>query len=199
MQDNVITHSRLTEVNNQLSGRSFTSASDNLELTNQFKEALYHPIQYKLTMSHKEEWWKNRFIVEQMVASIQSNSLYKLLKEKAIVQKNVEWLEDRYGLECGGRIDMRSGTTVSDIRITAAKDLHDFASRISAHDYDRKAAFFIDGLNAKRFVFFGVQKKSPFKTFTIAFNWDDPVIAAGREKYESLIDEYLTLRSEEKI
>ena len=49
----------------------------------------------------------------------------------------------------------------------------------------RQAAFYLDSINAKRFVFVGIAKKAPHGLFI--FEPDRDFIQAGRQKYRALL------------
>lgn len=194
----------LDKVSNSLLGAVYATihnlprmkaTEETLEQGRQLHEACLEPVRYQSNL-HKPEYQKNRHKIYNMAKSVRSNALFMLLCSKAGVrfEKVHEWKEDRYDLECKAKVDIEADETIGDIKGTAATSLAEFIALIIEYGYDRQAAFYLDGRNKRRFIFFGVSKKYPHPTFTVVYNWNDPVITAARAKYEFLIDEYLKLK-----
>jgi hypothetical protein len=191
-----ISNSLLGQVDSIINNRSLMKASEaTLEYGRQLHEACLEPLRYQSNL-HKPEYQKNKHTIYNMSKSLRSNALFILMCNKPGVrfEKVHEWNEDRYDLECKAKIDIEADETIGDVKSTSALTLAEFIALIIEYGYDRQAAFYLDGRNKKRFIFFGVSKKYPHPTFTVAYNWNDPIIIEARKKYEYLIDEYIKLK-----
>lgn len=95
------------------------------------------------------------------------------------------------GLLCKCQTDLvlRHGLIV-DIKTTRARTYRQFLDCCEQYQYDRQAAFYIDGLQARRFVLLGVQKTAPFQVFYFEPTADaigQSFIQQGRERYQRLL------------
>jgi hypothetical protein len=98
----------------------------------------------------------------------------------------------RTGLLCKCQTDitLRHGLIV-DVKTTRARTYRQFLECCEQYQYDRQAAFYLDGLNAKRFVLLGVQKTAPFQVFYFEPTADRvgrTFIEQGRERYQRLLE-----------
>ena len=75
--------------------------------------------------------------------------------------------------------------TIVDFKTTGARDYEHFRAQCTGFDYDRQAAFYLDALQADRFLLVGVQKFEPFGVFTVEVTPD--MLANGRRKYHYLL------------
>ncbi|MGF7218788.1 hypothetical protein GGR92_004967 [Spirosoma lacussanchae] len=95
------------------------------------------------------------------------------------------------GLLCKGQTDLRlRHGLIVDIKTTRARTYRQFIECCEQYQYDRQAAFYLDGLGAKRFVFLGVQKAEPFQVFYFEPTADaigQAFIQEGRERYCRLL------------
>jgi hypothetical protein len=91
--------------------------------------------------------------------------------------------------KCQTDITLRHGLIV-DVKTTRARTYRQFLECCGQYQYDRQAAFYLDGLNAKRFVLLGVQKTAPFQVFYFEPTADRvgrTFIEQGRERYKRLL------------
>jgi hypothetical protein len=98
--------------------------------------------------------------------------------------------------KCQTDIRLRHGLIV-DVKTTRARTYRQFIECCEQYQYDRQAAFYLDGLKARRFVFLGVQKAEPFQVFYFEPTADAigrAFIQEGRERYQRLLS--LLARSE---
>jgi hypothetical protein len=98
--------------------------------------------------------------------------------------------------KCQTDIRLRHGLIV-DIKTTRARTYRQFIECCEEYQYDRQAAFYLDGVQARRFVFLGVQKAEPFQVFYFEPTADaigQAFIQDGRVRYQRLLS--LLARSE---
>ncbi len=91
--------------------------------------------------------------------------------------------------KCQTDLTLRHGLII-DIKTTRARTYRQFLECCEAYQYDRQAAFYLDGLAAKRFVLLGVQKTAPFQVFYFEPTADaigQDFIEQGRERYQRLL------------
>lgn len=91
--------------------------------------------------------------------------------------------------KCQTDLTLRHGLIV-DIKTTRARTYGQFIDCCEQYQYDRQAAFYLDGLRAKRFVLLGVQKTAPFQVFYFEPTADAigmSFIEQGRERYKRLL------------
>lgn len=95
------------------------------------------------------------------------------------------------GLLCKCQTDLRlRHGLIVDIKTTRARTHQQFIQCCEQYQYDRQAAFYLDGLNAKRFVLLGVQKAEPFEVFyyePTADAFGRAFVQAGRDRYRRLL------------
>ncbi len=78
-------------------------------------------------------------------------------------------------------------TTLIDFKTTSCPDFPRFLASAGQYDYDRQAAFYLDALNADRFLIIGVQKKAPHEVWVFNATTAAGFIAQGRKKYAALL------------
>ncbi len=90
------------------------------------------------------------------------------------------------GLDCKTKLDLNHrNRLIVDLKTTSQPNYERFVKSCLDYDYDRQAAFYLDSVNAKRFVFVGIAKKAPHGLFI--FEPDRDFIQAGRQKYRALL------------
>lgn len=197
-----ISNSGLSAVSRQLRGEpEFFCKQETLDFGNQLHEALFEPEYYQSKLDEADPLYTvNKYKIENMVKSMNGNTLYSLLRNdfSAKLEQVHQWSDDRYGLACKGKIDLWVRKIIGDAKSTDCTSLDQFRASIFEYGYDRQAAFYMDGTGAEKFIFFGICKKSPFKTYTVIFKIDDEAIIEARKKYENLIDQYLSIKQKEQ-
>ncbi|WP_106139205.1 PD-(D/E)XK nuclease-like domain-containing protein [Spirosoma oryzae] len=100
------------------------------------------------------------------------------------------WEDELTGLPCKGKLDIwcDRDETIVDLKSTSARSYGEFLKCCEDYDYDRQAAFYLDGNPfAKRFVIIGVQKTAPFQVFYFEATAARGCIEMGRKKYGALL------------
>ena len=80
--------------------------------------------------------------------------------------------------------------TLIDFKTTSCRDYAQFVGTVEQYDYDRQAAFYLDVLQADRFLLIGVQKKAPHDLWLVEVSADFATMAQGRKKYQHLLRAY---------
>lgn len=90
-------------------------------------------------------------------------------------------------LPCKAKLDLVwKNKLVVDLKTTSQRTYEKFVESCYTYDYDRQAAFYLDAIGGKRFIFVGIQKIKPFDIFI--FEPEKLFIEAGREKYQRLLE-----------
>ncbi|WP_019946942.1 PD-(D/E)XK nuclease-like domain-containing protein [Hymenobacter aerophilus] len=82
--------------------------------------------------------------------------------------------------------------TLIDFKTTSCRDEAQFLATIQQYDYDRQAAFYLDALQADRFLIIGVQKKEPHAVWVFDATATAGLIEQGRKKYAALLRHHTT-------
>ena len=101
------------------------------------------------------------------------------------------WQDPVTGLELKSKLDIiHKNRIVVDIKSTSCKSLAEFLKTCEQYDYDRQAAFYLDSIGARKFVFVAVQKVSPYHVWTIEHHSAGQFVETGRKKYKALLREW---------
>ncbi len=113
-------------------------------------------------------------------------------------KEQVELFEDAHtGLPCKAKLDIiYRRSTVLDFKTTSARTPHEFAAKCLQYDYDRQAAFYLDAIGGKWFIFVGTQKVKPFRLFHLEATARPGFVEYGRKKYQALLRKWKEVHSE---
>lgn len=204
----LISNSRLGVIKSIVTGASIIKAKkETLDFGKQFHECVFEYDKYinKLLDKSNEEQYvsyqANRFRVSTMSIAACGNALLdRMLKSNLkVVEHNVFFNEEYYGVDCKAKLDIRVGDIIGDLKSTSAQSKEEFEATCIEYGYFRQGAFYMDHCQGKQFILFGVSKKYPHRTFTVIANYDDPRIIEGRKEYQWLIEEYLKLKQKGEI
>lgn len=133
--------------------------------------------------------------IDNMIAELERNMIYKFMRfhKEAKIEHEYYFRCKHTGVMIKGKIDMRLFDTIADLKGTSCTTHDSFKASVTAYDYNRQAAIYLDGTGCKTFTFFGLSKKAPHKTFTHTFNHNDREIKAGREEYIYLINKGISM------
>jgi hypothetical protein len=92
------------------------------------------------------------------------------------------------GLNCKSKLDvLYRRHTILDFKTTSTRSLSEFVQKCSEYDYDRQAAFYLDAVGGKRFIFVGIQKVKPHALFYFEATAANGFVEYGRKKYKALL------------
>jgi hypothetical protein len=92
------------------------------------------------------------------------------------------------GLACKSKLDiLYRRHTILDLKTTSARTYAEFIACCQKYDYDRQAAFYLDSIGGKRFIFVGIQKIKPFALFHFEATALPGFVEYGRKKYKALL------------
>jgi hypothetical protein len=97
------------------------------------------------------------------------------------------WVDFNTMTKCKGKADIvvDNGDMLVDIK-TTGKDVSEFRKSAYRYGYNRQAAFYMDGFNAKEFVFIVIETNAPHQIGI--FRCSDMFIDSGRQEYIELLE-----------
>jgi hypothetical protein len=121
----------------------------------------------------------------------------KLFKHKEITDildnsdKEVanSWVDYNTMQNCKGKADIvvNGGDMLVDLK-TTSKPITEFRKSAYRYSYHRQAAFYLDGFNAKEFMFIVIETNAPHQIGI--FRCSEHFIDQGRDEYVSLLEEF---------
>ncbi|MCB2408902.1 PD-(D/E)XK nuclease-like domain-containing protein [Hymenobacter lucidus] len=182
-----VANSDLSRLRDALNGRyqKPSSASGALGLGTAFHTALLEPELYEPGLPGINDtliWW--------MVDGVKQDPYLNELLLNGTPEPSCIFTEPTTSTVCKLRADLVApntdrGYTIIDFKTTMARDYNHFLAQCSGYDYDRQAAFYLDALQADRFLLVGVQKVEPFSLFTVEVPLT--MLEEGRAKYLRLL------------
>ncbi|MBO0950870.1 PD-(D/E)XK nuclease-like domain-containing protein [Fibrella forsythiae] len=101
------------------------------------------------------------------------------------------WQDPITGLALKSKLDLiYKGRLIIDIKSTSCRTYADFLKSCETYEYDRQAAFYLDSIGGKKFVFIAIQKSKPFNVWMVEYHTNGSFIESGRKKYRRLLREW---------
>lgn len=123
--------------------------------------------------------------IKEITKNALTNKFIAWLRQWTSKEKEIYWSEQNTGLPCKSKLDSLFKKTVIDLKTTTAKTEKAFRKSIIEFNYHRQGAFYIDSVQAKRFIIVGLQKQAPFNIWKIEISKAE--LADGRKKYLQLL------------
>ena len=98
------------------------------------------------------------------------------------------WQDPLSSVLCKGKVDIINGGQIVDIKTTQDASFEAFRRSAYKYGYNRQAAFYLDGFDAKEFIFIVIEKKAPYNVGVYLCSKD--FIESGREEYSNLLMDY---------
>ncbi len=204
-----LSNSRLDVIRCLRDGLSLSKGTEEaFEFGKQFHEAVLEPDKYETNLKVNPKYEEFKFKIAAMKRAALENSILSsaLNDPLSVREEEVFFEEERYGLKCKAKLDLRLNKVIYDLKTTSCYDLESFKRSVTEYRYTRQAPFYMDhtagshiGIQCNTFIFIGVTKRSPHKTFTVMYGIGDPEICEGRKEYEQLIDDFIIMNGEKKI
>ena len=81
----------------------------------------------------------------------------------------MEWTDRKTNLPCKAKVDIayrdHRGLHVIDLKSTGVRNRAEFLASCDRYEYERQAAFYLDGMGAKTVTIYGIQKRAPYGVF----------------------------------
>lgn len=182
-----IANSDLTELKNHLFGKPDFQSSPAQEFGTRFHDLL-------LLETDVVPTGRGATAQKRMLDVMRADALFCRLMATAQVEMAQLWDDEPTGLPCKARIDMRvpDERLIVDVKTTSARSQNDFISNCYSYDYDRQAAFYLDGCRqagerADQFIILGIQKQKPHDLYVVEVAADSIFLDYGRRKYQRLL------------
>lgn len=126
-------------------------------------------------------------IINEIQEKLYQNEFFVEITSKGECEKPIFWTDDTTGLKCKGKVDIEYKKIIFDIKTTAAKTEDEFLKSFRKYDYDRQAAFYLDGSGCDTMIFIAISKFSPYPTIPVKVQRGDDNYNIGRRKYQFLL------------
>ena len=167
---NAYSNSRLSQIKNQLIGiqrprplKAFSIGS------------ILHQIILEPELAEVEDYVfltpaPIRHLLAAKKSAIRNRLLKRVLKnEETEVEQVFTWTDKKTKLSCKAKVDIvyqdKRGLHVIDLKSTATSDRGAFLASCEKYEYERQAAFYLDGTGAETVTIYGIQKRAPYRVF----------------------------------
>lgn len=139
----------------------------------------------------------NYTLINRLVDKVKQDTFCKKYLANGEKEELVLFTDPTTQAKCKAKLDVQfedlqsQSKTILDFKTTSARNDAEFISSLTAYDYDRQAAFYVDSIGAQRFIFIGVQKVKPYDLFYFEANKAFGFIEYGRKKYKALLKKYV--------
>ena len=129
-------------------------------------------------------------IVEQVTMKLMKDSLVKGLLQNGEPEKIIQWYNKTYDVNCKGMLDYyrESADMIVDLKTTKDASYNGFMRSVKKYKYHKQAAFYLDAVQATRFIIIAVEKTPPFNINV--FELGDDMIDEGRDMYNHELEVY---------
>ena len=188
-----VSNTDLSTLKAELLGQPRRASTPALTFGTAFHEAVLEPARYSppATLAPAQ-----RRLLDTLAAAVRRNRYCRDLLYRGTPELTHTATHTETGLTVKIRPDLllttpRLGRRVLvDFKTTSCRDYAQFAATVEQYDYDRQAAFYLDVLQADRFLIIGVQKRSPNDIWLVELSADADTMAQGRKKYQRLLRAY---------
>ena len=130
-------------------------------------------------------------LLETLVGQVRQHACCRWYLRFGRKERVVLFDDPTTGVACKSKLDVvYKSHTILDFKTTSARDYASFVASCGPYDYDRQAAFYLDGSGSKRFIFVGVQKCKPFQLFFFEVTREAGFLEMGRKKYRALLRQW---------
>ena len=182
-----VANSDLTELKNHILGYPKRSYSEAMEFGTRFHDLL-------LLDTNTVPTGKGAAATNRMLDVLRSDSFFCRVLAEAQTETAHFWDDETTRLPCKARLDLRlpAEGLIVDIKTTSARSQHEFEQNCYRYEYDRQAAYYLDGCRqagerADRFVLLGIQKQKPHSLYVVEILGDSVFMDEGRRKYRRLL------------
>jgi PDDEXK-like domain of unknown function (DUF3799) len=178
-----ISNSDLTEFRNFLFNKKFRKPQRAFDFGSVLHETILEPKnQIEIPDSVDME------LINHLAKKVKDDRFCKWIIQFASKEKVNLFTDPSTELRCKSKLDLvYKNSLVVDLKTTSQPNYEAFLKSCFEYDYDRQAAFYLDSINAKRFVFVGIQKKAPYDLFFFEASKEPNFIETGRKKYKALL------------
>jgi PDDEXK-like domain of unknown function (DUF3799) len=137
-----------------------------------------------------------RHLKAAMQAVLRNRLLRRVLRsEEAEREQVIQWTDKVTGLPCKAKVDIayrdHRGRHIIDLKSTGERTREAFLRSCAQYEYERQAAFYLDGSGAESFTIYGVQKVAPYRVFRKGYTRRE--LEIGRWKYRFILGKVVEL------
>ena len=130
--------------------------------------------------------------VEGMFQEARKHKLLMRVISNGQCEKEIRWTDTVTGFQCKAKVDILEKQGF-DLKTSAAKNIDDFKDSVKRYEYDRQAAWYMDGITQNgfqcdKFTFIVIQKVAPFKIFCYTIQKGSDEYLRGVKKYKFLLN-----------
>lgn len=139
----------------------------------------------------------NHTLINRLIEKVKQDTFCRRYLTNGAKEELVLFTDPTTQAKCKAKLDVKfedaqsHSKTILDFKTTYARDYAVFISSLTGYDYDRQAAFYLDSIDAQRFIFIGVQKVKPYDLFYFEANKAFGFVEYGRKKYKALLKNYV--------
>jgi exodeoxyribonuclease VIII len=135
---------------------------------------------------------KDRQRIERISANAYADpAVRELLETPGSIEQEVYW--DHHSAHCRMRYDKAIADVVIDVKTIKRLQGDDFAREIASRHYDIQAAHYMEGLDAREFIFIACETAEPFRVQAFHLSYED--LDRANERRDELLIEH-SLRKE---
>jgi hypothetical protein len=176
-----ISNSDLTEFRNYLFGRPNSKPQKAFDFGTALHEMILEPKKLIQAPEHVD-----MDLVQHLNKQVRTDKFCQWILQFASKEQVHLFTDSSTVLPCKTKLDLNfKNRLIVDLKTTSQTNYERFVKSCLEYDYDRQAAFYMDSIGAKRFVFVGIAKKSPHGLYIFEPNRD--FIEGGRKKYKALL------------
>lgn len=182
-----IANSDLTELKNHILGSPHPPSSPAQAFGTRFHDFL-------LLDTETIPSGKGATATRRMLDVLRTDPLFSRLLSLGQPEQAQFWEDERTGLPCKARIDLPvpDEQLIVDVKTTSARTQSEFVSNCYRYEYDRQAAYYLDGYrqaggDANQFLIIGIQKQKPHNRYVVEVLADSIFMDGGRQKYNRLL------------
>ena len=198
---NAYSNSRLSQIKNQLIGiqrpkplKAFSMGS------------ILHQLILEPELAESEDYVfltpaPRRHLQAAKKSALRNRLLKRVLSDEATeVEEVFTWTDVKTKLPCKAKVDIayrdaRGRRHVIDLKSTGTGDKAAFLVSCDRYEYERQAAFYLDGTGASSFTIYGIQKRAPYQVFRKRFTKRE--LEKGRKMYRFILGKVLEAKNGE--
>jgi PDDEXK-like domain of unknown function (DUF3799) len=178
-----ISNSDLTEFKNHIFGRKFRKPQKAFDFGSVLHETILEPKNDIIIPDSVD-----MDLVNRLSQKVKDDRFCKWILQFASKEKMNLFTDPTTDLRCKSKLDLvYKNSLVVDLKTTSQPNYGAFLQSCLDYDYDRQAAFYLDSIGSKRFIFVGIQKKAPYDLFYFDASKELNFIETGRKKYKALL------------
>tara|TARA_R100000808_G_C2099021_1_gene116741 strand:- start:45 stop:860 length:816 start_codon:yes stop_codon:yes gene_type:complete len=129
-------------------------------------------------------------LITEISLKVFKDSLVKDLLKNGEPEKIIQWNNKNYDVNCKGMLDYyrKSADMIVDLKTTQDASYNGFMRSVIKYKYHKQAAFYLDAVQATRFIIIAVEKTPPFSINV--FELGDDMIDGGRDMYNHELEIY---------